>query len=64
MSNCYRKGGCGPYEMRPCNECPASKPEYLQLYEQSSIKDKTQINPYSSTDALIAAISAVFRNRT
>ena len=27
---CYRKGGCGPYEMRSCNECPASKPEYAQ----------------------------------
>jgi hypothetical protein len=25
---CYRNGGCGPYEGRPCNECPASKPEY------------------------------------
>ena len=25
---CYRKGGCGPYKMLPCNECPASKPEY------------------------------------
>ena len=27
---CYRQGGCGPYEMLPCNECPASKPEYLE----------------------------------
>lgn len=26
---CYRSGGCGPYEMYSCNECPASKPEYL-----------------------------------
>ena len=26
---CYRSGGCGPYEMRSCSECPASKPEYL-----------------------------------
>ena len=25
---CYRNGGCGPYEMLACNECPASKPEY------------------------------------
>jgi hypothetical protein len=25
---CYRNGGCGPYEGLPCNECPASKPEY------------------------------------
>ena len=27
---CYRQGGCGPYEMLPCNECPASKSEYLK----------------------------------
>ena len=27
---CYRNGGCGPYENRPCNECPASKPEYMR----------------------------------
>ena len=27
---CYRQGGCGPYEMLSCNECPASKPEYLK----------------------------------
>ena len=27
---CYRSGGCGPYEMRSCSECPASNPEYAQ----------------------------------
>ncbi len=26
---CYKKGGCGSYEMYSCSECPASKPEYL-----------------------------------
>ena len=26
---CYREGGCGPYEGRACNECPASKQEYI-----------------------------------
>ena len=29
---CYRSGGCGPYEMYSCNECPASKSDYLQRY--------------------------------
>lgn len=24
---CYRQGGCGPYEMTPCGECPYSKPQ-------------------------------------
>ena len=28
--SCYRNGGCGPYEMCSCTECPASKPEYLK----------------------------------
>lgn len=28
--SCYRSGGCGPYEMMSCYECPASKPEYLE----------------------------------
>ena len=27
---CYRNGGCGPYEMLSCSECPASKSDYLQ----------------------------------
>lgn len=29
---CYRNGGCGPYEMYSCSECPASKAEYLKRY--------------------------------
>ena len=29
---CYKKGGCGSYEMYSCSECPASKPEYLDKY--------------------------------
>lgn len=37
---CYREGGCGPYEMLPCQECPASKPEYLEHYEVSVTKPK------------------------
>ena len=31
---CYRSGGCGPYENRSCNECPASRPEYAKLREE------------------------------
>ena len=26
---CYRKGGCGPYEMYSCADCPASRPGYV-----------------------------------
>lgn len=35
MSICYRKGGgCGPYEMLSCGECPASKPSYAEKKKQ------------------------------
>lgn len=40
---CYRSGGCGPYEMRSCNECPASKPEYRKREEQR-MNSNTRIN--------------------
>ena len=29
--SCYRNGGCGPYEMYSCSECPASKSDYVQF---------------------------------
>ena len=28
---CYRNGGCGPYEMLPCSEFPASKQTYRKV---------------------------------
>lgn len=41
---CYREGGCGPYENRSCNECPASKPEYAARKEEvSTDKHKSRI---------------------
>ena len=40
MMACYRKGGCGPYEMLPCGECPASKPEYLKRYDDPKPEPK------------------------
>jgi len=27
---CYRSGGCGPYEMLSCSDCPASKKSYIK----------------------------------
>ena len=35
---CYRDGGCGPYEGRACNECPASKPDYKQRHKAKTDK--------------------------
>jgi len=36
--NCYKNGSCGVYENRSCQECPASKPEYLQRTNKHSVK--------------------------
>lgn len=33
---CYRQGGCGPYEMNSCTECPASQPAYLEKYKNNT----------------------------
>lgn len=40
---CYRDGGCGPYEMLSCTECPASKPEYLLPKGIKIMKDTSPI---------------------
>lgn len=37
---CYRSGGCGPYEMYSCNECPASKPNYLNKNSKTPINEE------------------------
>ena len=45
---CYRNGGCGHYEGRPCNECPASKPEYMRrniIGNQDEMAPTTMIQP-------------------
>ena len=43
--SCYRKGGCGPYEMYSCSECPASKPEYAQRVLE---KNATPVKPQTT----------------
>lgn len=43
---CYRNGGCGPYEMYSCYECPASKSDYMQV--------KTATKPQTNYDLLIS----------
>lgn len=35
---CYRTGGCGPYEMYSCHECPANNPVYHCLKECGHIE--------------------------
>lgn len=43
---CYRDGGCGPYEMRSCSECPASKPDYAKRYDRPEVPtEKAQVEP-------------------
>ena len=43
MTTCYRAGGCGPFEMYSCNECPASKPEYLKNNKEDKKSQKIYI---------------------
>ena len=43
---CYRDGGCGPYEMYSCYECPASKSDYVQF--------KTKPKPQTNYDYVIS----------
>lgn len=47
--SCYRKGGCGPYEMRPCAECPASKPEYATK-EQEPVTNRNGLSGWISVE--------------
>lgn len=44
---CYRDGGCGPYEMRSCSECPASKPEYKKRKCDCYIEEERIVNWYN-----------------
>ena len=50
--NCYRKGGCGPYEGRSCDECPASKESYLTKTRVQQAKENIK---ESGLDRLIKA---------
>lgn len=42
---CYRDGGCGPYEGLSCTECPASKPDYKQRHKTKTDKHKIKTVP-------------------
>ncbi len=41
---CYRDGGCGPYEGRACNECPASKPDYQNSKSENEVADSLSLD--------------------
>ena len=70
MSTCYRSGGCGPYENRPCNECPASKPEYqlkdknIDIYVSvlnGEVKDNYMSIAFSEKESVQKVIDAYFK---
>lgn len=42
---CYRDGGCGPYEGLSCTECPASNPDYKQRHKTKTDKHKIKTVP-------------------
>ena len=69
MSKCYRSGGCGPYENRPCNECPASKPEYqlkdknIDIYVSvlnGEVKDNYMSIAFSEKESVQKVVDAYF----
>lgn len=69
MSTCYKSGGCGCYENRPCNECPASKPEYLlrdkkiDIYVSvlnGEIKDNYMSIAFSEKESIQKVVDAYF----
>ena len=71
MSKCYKSGGCGVYENRPCNECPASKPEYLlkekhiSLYVATlngNVKDNYMTIAFSQSEAKNKIINLYFKD--
>lgn len=43
---CYRDGGCGPYEGLSCTECPASKPDYKQRNKTKTDKPTSEKKPH------------------
>lgn len=72
MKQCYRDGGCGPYENRPCNECPASKPEYMLKQKNISIfvcmlngevKDNYMTIAFSEEEAKQKIIDTYFKEK-
>lgn len=69
MSTCYKSGGCGYYENRSCNECPASKPEYLlrdkkiDIYVSvlnGEIKDNYMSIAFSEKESIQKVVDAYF----
>ena len=68
---CYRDGGCGPYEMYSCSECPASKPDYKKVKDHPPYLDypkerkkQTNVEKYfrNATDEEIASFLAAVNN--
>ena len=43
---CYRDGGCGPYEGLSCTECPASNPDYKQRHKTKTDKPTSEKKPH------------------
>ena len=41
--SCYARGPVCPYECMPCDECPASKPEYAEAFEVTHNSDAKKV---------------------
>lgn len=61
--SCYREGGCGPYESRPCNECPASKPSYLKRKGEIKMNENNgKLNEFIQAVGAMAEMSGLLRD--
>lgn len=58
--NCYRSGGCGPYEGLSCSECPASRLEYLERFKKQEPPKQEPAGEYIKKDRVIALIHKHF----
>ena len=71
MEKCYKSGGCGVYENRSCNECPASKPEYIlkeknvDIYVstlEGNVKDNYMAIGFSEESSIKNLLFAFFKD--
>ena len=64
IMQCYREGGCGPYESWSCTECPASKPDYRERKEAKIFIKVGHVDKMSNKTILSTQQTAADRIRT
>lgn len=60
--SCYKRGGCGVYEMNSCSECPASKPEYLERQKKTDMSENKNIPTTNEESKVLGLFEAIKAN--